>query len=106
MNGKYNFQIDPLGESVSIEIAPEVFSPAAILLASYYFIENKGVIVEKEEDGRTKVTIIPNEKTSEADLEKIAYEFNNRLISSSLEKGEELKYSGVRDAMMKAALLK
>ena len=38
-------------------------------------------------------------------MEELAYEFNIQLISSFVEEEESGKHAGVREAMMKAALL-
>jgi len=104
MKEKYNFKIDSSNQNVSIEVSSSIFPIPVILLATYYFIEDRKVIVEKGNNDKTIVTLIPNQKLDEVDLEKLAYEFNIQLISSFLEEEESRKHAGIRDTMMKAAL--
>lgn len=100
---KYNFKIDSANKTVSVNVSPSVFKREVVLHATYHFIDDCKVIVDGEEDKIT-VTLIPNEKVEEADLEELAYEFNIQLVSSSVEEEESKKYAETRETMMKAAL--
>jgi len=104
MKEKYNFKIDSSNKSISIEVSPVIFPIPAILYAAYHFIESGKVIVEKGNEERVVVTLIPNQELKEPELEKLAYEFNIQLISSFVEEEESKKHVGVRDTLMKAAL--
>lgn len=105
MADKYNFQVDSLVGRVIVDVSLDIFPASTILLASRYFIEKGGVVIEKGGENKAKVTIIPNQKLSEGELEKIANDFNNRLISTFSEERERWAHDGIRDTMMKAALL-
>lgn len=115
MKKKYNFRINLSNQSVSIEISPAIFPIPVILLAAYHFIDDAKVIVDGAEKAIT-VTLIPLKKAEESDLprtkesmvrglEELAFEFNIQLISSFLEEEESKKHAGVRETIMKAALL-
>ena len=103
MEEKYNFRISPSDRSVSIRVSPEIFPIPVILHSAYHFIDEAEVIVEPDKlKDKIVITLIFDKET---DLENLAYEFNIQLISSFVE-GEESKiHAGIRDTMMKAALL-
>ena len=103
MKEKYNFKIDSVNNTVLIEVSPAVFPKSVILHAAYHFIEDEKVIIEGGEEKIT-VTLIPEEKLKEDNLEELAYEFNIQLISSFVEGEESRKHAGIRDTMMRAAL--
>jgi His-Xaa-Ser system protein HxsD len=102
---EHNFKIDFSNRKISIEVSSEIFPIPVILRAAYHFIDEAKVIAEKGKKDKVIVTLIPEHEFKESDLENLAYEFNIQLISSFLEEEESRKHAGVRDAMMKAALL-
>jgi len=102
MEEKYNFRIDSFSRSISIRISLEIFPISVILHSAYHFIDESKVIVEPDKKNKIVVTLIPDKKT---DLENLAYEFNIQLISSFVEEEESKIHAGIRDTMMKAALL-
>jgi len=65
----------------------------------------KEVELEKGKKDKVIVTLIPEHEFKESDLENLAYELNIQLISSFVEEEESRKHIGIRDTMMKAALL-
>jgi His-Xaa-Ser system protein HxsD len=101
---KNNFRIDSDSKTVLVEISPRIFPISTILNATYRFIDEAKVAVE-EKGKKILVTFVLEKDTKEADLERLAYEFNLQLIASFAEEEESKKYSGTRDAFMKAALL-
>lgn len=103
MTEKYNFKIDSTNKTISISISPLIFPRPVILLAAYHFIEDSKVIVDGDENLVT-VTLIPEKKLGETELEELAYEFNIQLISSFVEDEESRKHVGTRETMLKAAL--
>ena len=105
MKDKYNFKIGSPSREVSIRVSSEIFPIPVILHAAYYFIDEAKVIAEKGKKDEVIVTLIPEQEMKEPDLENLAYEFNIQLISSFVEEEESRKHVGVRDTMMKAALL-
>lgn len=105
MKEKYNFKIDSSDKRVLIEVSPAIFPLPVILHAVYHFIDEARVIVGEGGKGKIMIALIPNKKIGEADLENLAYEFNIQLISSFVESEESEKQAGVRETIMKAALL-
>jgi len=105
MKEKYNFKIDSINQNVSIEASSEIFTIPVILHAAYHFIDEAKVIVGKGKKDKVIITLIPEQKLKESDLDELAYELNVQLISSFVEEEESKKHVGVRDAIMKAALL-
>lgn len=103
MKKKYNFKINSSNKTVSINISSSVFPRPAILRAAYHFIEEAKVIVGGDEKAIT-VTLIPDEKVQDFDLEELAYEFNIQLISSFVEDVESERHAKLREEMMRAAL--
>jgi len=101
---KHNFRIDSDSKTVLVEISPRIFPVSTILNATYRFIDEAKVAVE-EKKGKILVTFILEKEAEQSDLESLAYEFNLQLIASFAEEEESKKYSGTRDAFMKAALL-
>ena len=104
MKKKYNFKIDYSNQEVLIEVSTRIFPVSVILNAAYYFIDDFKVIAQDEKRGKISIVFIP-EKDSKRDLEELAYEFNIQLISSFVEDKESAKHAGVRETLLKAALL-
>ena len=106
MKDKYNFRVDFANQKVSIEVSTAIFPVPVILHTAYHFIDEGKVIVKESKQGKVVITLIPEKNpTKESDLENLAYEFNIQLISSFVEGEESKKHAGIRDTMMKAALL-
>ena len=105
MKDKYNFRVDFANQKVSIEVSTAIFPVPVILHTAYHFIDEAKVIVKKGKKDELIVTLIPEHEFKESDLENLAYEFNIQLISSFTEEEESVKHAGVRDTVMKAALL-
>jgi His-Xaa-Ser system protein HxsD len=105
MKKKYNFEINFSNQTVSIEVSPLIFPTPVILHAAYHFIDDAKVIVDEVNDKKIAAILIPNKKLEESELEELAYEFNIQLISSFVEGVESEKNVGIRETIMKAALL-
>lgn len=106
MKEKYNFKLDLLNQSVSIKVSSAIFPAVVILRAAYHFIDEAKVIVGQDKKDKVLITFIPEKKPlKESDLEELAYEFNIQLISSFVEEEESRKHAGLREIMMKSALL-
>ena len=104
MKEKFNFKIDSLNQTVSIEISSLIFPIPVILLTAYHFIGDKKVIIEKGNEDKVIVTLVTKQKLDESDLEELAYDFNFQLISSFVIDEKERRHAGIRETMMKAAL--
>ncbi|PJC51793.1 MAG: hypothetical protein CO031_00690 [Candidatus Nealsonbacteria bacterium CG_4_9_14_0_2_um_filter_37_38] len=106
MKKAHNFRIDFSNQKVLIEVSTAVFPIPIILHAAYHFIDEARVMVEKGKNDKVIVILIPEKKQiKKSDLEDLAFEFNIQLISSFVEEEESRKQAGVRDTIMKAALL-
>jgi His-Xaa-Ser system protein HxsD len=105
MADRKNFKIDVFQKNVVIEISPTIFSIPVILRAAYHFIDDARVIVNENKKNKIEVIFSPLKMTNKEELEELGYEFNIQLISSFLEEQESKNNSGIRDAIMKAALL-
>jgi len=103
MKEKYNFKIDAVRGVVTIDVPLTIYPKSIILQAAYRFIE-EGKVVLGDGDEIITVTLIPERKIGEAELEELAYEFNIQLISSFVENTESEKHSKTRDELMRAAL--
>jgi len=102
---KNNFKVNISQKSVVLEISKDIFPIPVILRAAYHFIDDAKVIVKEGGKNKVKVVFYFPEETGKEDLEEIGYEFNLQLISSFLENEESIKNAGIRDTIMKAALL-
>jgi len=101
---KYNFEIDPDNKTVSFDVSSLLFPKSVIFSAAYRFIEDGKVIIGGN-DKIIRVTIIPVKEATAPDLEELAYEFNIQLISSFVEDEESRKHAGIRETILKAAVL-
>ncbi len=82
-------------------VNPELYSLEAVLNAAYTMTDKAYVILSGDPDSKITVTIKPKGK---GDVNSLALEFGNELISSQVYTMESKKQQEISDALIKTAL--
>lgn len=101
---KLNFTIE--NGTAEIKVDPRIFPKEVVLRSAYKFIDRAWISVEK--DGNSEkilVKLLPREKKTEKEIEKLAFSFNMNLVTSYVEDMEAERYAESRNSMIKAAML-
>ncbi len=98
-----NFEIDKETNSVLISINPKIYPLDIIYSAAYIFTENCYVLLDGNPEDEVIVELKP--KNDALELEKIAREFNNELITYANYAMQSLKNARIREIILQRALM-
>ena len=96
------FEIDKESNSVVISVNPKIFPLEVIYSAAYVFLDKAYVMM----DGNPKenIAVQLKAKNSGEDLQSLALEFNNELVSYSVYVVQAARTSEIRKAIVQRAL--
>ena len=99
-----NFEITP-DNTIIISVNPKLYALEIVYSAAYMFIDKFYTILNGNPEKEIDVELIPKSKDiSKEELEKAALEFNNELINYSVYAVQAARTSGIRQAIIQAAL--
>jgi His-Xaa-Ser system protein HxsD len=96
------FEIDKESNSVVISVNPKIFPLEVIYSASYVFLDKAYVMMDGNPQENIAVQL--KAKNSGEDLQSLALEFNNELVSYSVYVVQAARTSEIRKAIVQRAL--
>ena len=98
-----NFEIDKKENSAFILLNPKIYPLEVIYSAGYVFLDRAYVLLDG--DPKTEVIVQLKAKNKSEDLEKLALDFNNELVSYAVYVVQAARTSEIRKAIVERALL-
>jgi len=96
------FEIDKESNSVVISVNPKIFPLEVIYSAAYVFLDKAYVMMDGNPQENIAVQL--KAKNSGEDLQSLALEFNNELVSYSVYVVQAARTSEIRKAIVQRAL--
>jgi len=97
-----NFDVDKENDSVLIAVNPKIYPLEVIYSAAYTFLDRAFVIIDG--DPNEEVLVQLKAKEASQNLEELAQSFNNELVSYAVYVVQAARTSGIRQAIVQAAL--
>jgi len=97
-----NIQFPDDGDYGVISINPEIFSLEVIYSATYTFLDRAYFVFEGDPDEEIRVKVKP--KSSDDDIEELAYEIQNELVNYAVYIIQSSRNQEIRNAIIKRAL--
>ena len=97
-----NFNINEKEHSVIITINPKIYALEIVYSAAYMFLDKSYVIIEG--DPEKEILIQLKAKDENENLERMAEDFNNELVTYSVYAIQAARTSKIRETIVKRAL--
>lgn len=96
------FEIDKESNSVIVSVNPKIFPLEVIYSAAYVFLDK--VYIMMDGDPQANISVQLKAKNSSEDLQSLALEFNNELVSYAVYVVQAARTSEIRKTIVQRAL--